>query len=387
MINLIKNAAHTATQRITATAHNALTATKTSLKAFYTALKTGNWLKSPIFWARFLAYAIPLSFLLYVLYINYLPFGYNKTFVIDVGGPDDTRVSEFYLEPSRDLSERKTGTDENGNEYTYRELNGVAYAVFKPNVVLKDAEITVSVEGEGVSIIPPVIDFNPDEVEWDYNWDFTQNKKPAELGLTGSSFPFDEAMHFNGKSKLELPNSADKFEDGPFSVYVEWEPRDDQNNTQQIVGHYNWEIFQNKDNVSFQVGRMNDRNGQIYYVRYPIDAEFFNKRHKLVAVYMPATASSENGYIEIYIDGNIGERAYFGQDIIWQDYNGERNLSMGRSSHVKGISFTGNIFNISLNNFNPISTSNWRISSDETSNYLMFYGKGTINFIEMMIEK
>ncbi|MFM2423975.1 MAG: hypothetical protein RLZZ70_364, partial [Candidatus Parcubacteria bacterium] len=32
-----------------------------------------------------LAYGIPLAFLAYVLYVNYLPFGYNKTFTIDVG--------------------------------------------------------------------------------------------------------------------------------------------------------------------------------------------------------------------------------------------------------------------------------------------------------------
>jgi hypothetical protein len=340
MINRIKTAAHTAAQRITATAHNALTATKTSLKAFYTALKAGNWLKSPVFWARFLAYAIPLSFLLYVLYINYLPFGYNKTFVIDVGGPDDTRVSEFYLEPSRDLSERKTGTDENGNEYTYRELNGVAYAVFKPNVVLKDAEITVSVEGEGVSIIPPVIDFNPDEVEWDYNWDFT---KEIPKDLVGNAFVFDGAAYFDGKSKLELPNSADKFEDGPFSVYVEWEPRDDQNNFQQIVGHYNWELLQYNDSVVFRVGRMDDVNGLAYFVQKDIadSKEYFDKKHSLFAVYQPGL----NGYIDLFIDNNFVDRNYFGQSKIWENY-GNKNLTLGRADHGSAEYYRGNIYKV-----------------------------------------
>ena len=68
------------------------------LKKFLAKIKV--WIKDPIFWARFLGYAIPLAFLLYVLYINFLPFGYNKTFVINVGSANDTKVGEFYLEPS-----------------------------------------------------------------------------------------------------------------------------------------------------------------------------------------------------------------------------------------------------------------------------------------------
>jgi len=99
--------------------------------------KSKQLLKDPIFWARFLGYAIPLAFLLYVLYINYLPFGYHKTFTINVGSNNDTKVSEFYLEPSPDLSERKTAADGT----PYRELNGMATAVFKPNVVLKNNKI------------------------------------------------------------------------------------------------------------------------------------------------------------------------------------------------------------------------------------------------------
>jgi len=101
-----------------------------------------------------------------VLYINFLPFGYNKTFTINVGSPSDTKVSEFYLEPSPDLSDRKTNTDGS----TYRGLNGMATAVFKPNVVLKNAKITVEVEGDGVSLIPPYIDFDPNSVQWDKSW-------------------------------------------------------------------------------------------------------------------------------------------------------------------------------------------------------------------------
>src|SRR3989338_2800467 len=77
----------------------------------------GAWLsdwrshvREPKFWLTFAAYAIPLAVLLYVLYINFLPFGYNKTFVINVGAQDDTS-GEFRLDPSRYLSDRKTAND------------------------------------------------------------------------------------------------------------------------------------------------------------------------------------------------------------------------------------------------------------------------------------
>lgn len=289
-----------------------------------------------------LAYGIPLSFLAYVLYINYLPFGYNKTFTIDVGSVGDTDSSQvFYLEPSPDLGERKVTPDGT----TYRELNGIATAVFKPNVVLEDAEITVEVEGDGVSIIPPVIDFDPDSVEWDYEWDFTQGKTPEELGLVGEAFPFDGAMYFDGLSKLELPDSADKFEDGPFSVYVEWTPEDYENNNQQIIGHYNWEIWQGVNSIEFRVGRMNNATGTTHSVEFVFDKTFFNTTHSILAIYKPADDTDQDGYIELYLDNNFVNRTNIGQDKIWKDYS-LHNFSSGKSKHGNTNFYSGHISKI-----------------------------------------
>lgn len=277
-----------------------------------------------------LAYGIPLAFLAYVLYINYLPFGYEKTFTIDVGAEGDTDSrNAFYLEPSRDLSERKVAEDGT----TYRELNGMANVIFKPDVVLKDAEITVSVEGEGVSIIPPYLDFNPDNYEWDYSWDISKNV-PADL--TGNAFVFDGEVTFNGRdTRLELPNSADLFETGPFTLYAEWTPKDSESNAQQIVGHFNWELWQNSDSVEFRVGRMNNATGTAYSIKYPIkdSEEFFNSFHSAVAIYNPA----ENGYIAFYIDGEFVGMTLIGSDVIWEDY-GNQNITFGWTSHNYGKS-------------------------------------------------
>ncbi|MEI6627665.1 MAG: hypothetical protein WCL61_03655 [bacterium] len=324
------------------------------IKTQFSNLKNKDWkaffiktAKDPIFWARFSAYTIPFAFLLYVLYMNFLPFGYHKTFTIEVGGPNDTKVSEFYLEPSKDLSDRKIAPDGT----PYRELNGSAFAIFKSNAVLKDALVNVSVEGDGVSIIPPVINLDPNTTKWDYSWDFT---KEIPKDLKGNAFMFDGEATFNGRdTRLELASSSDMFEDGPFTIYAEWEPRDSEHDAEQIVGHLNWELWQNKNSVSFQVGRMNNATGTIYTIKYPISKDFFNKKHSALAIYNP----SSNGYIDLYIDGKITGRTYFNSENIWKDY-GKENLSFGWSPHnyQKNPYLFGVIYSINIISKNIIKS-------------------------------
>lgn len=299
------------------------------------------------FLIQIIAYFIPISFLFYVLYINFLPFGYDKTFIINVGSENDNNISQdFFLKPSKDISERKV--DENG--MAYRELGGIVYAVFKPKVVLKDVPVTVSVEGDDVYIIPPVIDFDPSYFNWDFFWDFTKNKTPKELGFVGNAFPFDGAMYFDGDSKIELPNTKNQFEDESFSVYLEYMPTEQKSETQQIIGHFNWEIWQNKDSVEFRVGRMNDKDGQAYSIKYPIDENFFNKKHTLLAIYN----SSEKGYMDLYIDNNFSGRKYFNLERIWKDY-GNKNLSIGKSDHGDTTYMSGYIYDVGFMKKNILS--------------------------------
>lgn len=304
--------------------------------------KAKRLLKNPIFWAKFLGYAIPIAFLAYVLYQNYLPFGYSKSFTIEVGSESDTQVSEFYLEPSQNLSERKT--DEKGNPY--RELHGLASVVFKPNAILKNATITVESTDPGVSLIPPFIDFDPaSSTWWDLSYDFTKGV-PAEL-KNNKAFLFDEATYFDGTARVELPSSSDKFENGPLSVYAEWMPANSENDSQQIVGHYNWELSQNKNSVSFQVGRMNDAKGPIYKIHSIINKDFWGKKHSALAIYNPG----ENGYIELYVDGKFADRTYFGTSTIWGDY-GKNNMSFGKSAHGSANFFKGNLYNVNISSKN-----------------------------------
>jgi hypothetical protein len=124
---------------------------------------------------------------------------------------------------------------------------------------------------------------------------------------------------------------------------VEWEPKDSEGDTQQIVGHYNWELFQSKNNIRFQVGRMNNENGPAYYITYPITSDFFNNKHSIILTYNP----SDNSYIEMYIDGNFVERVYFKTDTIWKKY-GEQNISLGRSNHGGTENFIGQIYTVRI---------------------------------------
>ena len=76
---------------------------------------------------------------------------------------------------------------------------------------------------------------------------------------------------------------------------------------------------------------MNDINGTFYSVSYPIDPNFFGKEHEALAIYSPNVEGS--GYIELWVDGNLGGRTSILSDKIYEDYNSEKDLSFGWSPH------------------------------------------------------
>lgn len=297
---------------------------------------------------QILAYAIPLGFLAYVLYINYLPFGYNKTFTIDVGAEGDTDSSQqFYLEPSPDLSEPKTAPDGT----TYRELKGNTSIVFNPKVALDGAQITMNVNGDGIEVIPPVIKFNPSTVQWNYEWNFAEGKTPGTLNFAQITNVPTSTLIFNGSNNFEVSSTSNKFEDGAFTIFIEWRPTKDDSDFQQIVGHYNWELLQNKDNISFQVGRTDSMTGEFFSVAYPISKDFFNQTHSAIAVYEP---DKFGGYIELYVDGKFAERTSLSGSKIFKDY-GNKNLSFGKSYHGGSNFFSGLIYQFSFKEENITS--------------------------------
>jgi len=336
------------------------------MKQFWNNVKKDQRLKSRAFWLRFFAYGMPFAFLLYMLYWNFLPFGYDKEFVIDVGSPYDMS-GEFRLKPSEYLSDRMSTTTMNGLVETWREVSGPIYAVYNPSGVLRDKRMYIDVEGDNVTVMPLEIIDDYSRYDWDYIWDFTHGSKPSEFYGKADFFSNNSPQacaYFDGNSgdRLELSNSADLFEDQAFSVYVNWQPDSDATSSQQIVGHYNWELFQNRDSVVFQVGRMSDQNGPFFSIRYPVTPDFFGRKHSALAIYNP---SNENGRIDLYIDERYVGRTYFQRLRIWPGYNSDRDLSFGKSEHGNGTYFTGCIFRSAIMNGVAISdrkNSSYRIN-------------------------
>lgn len=315
-----------------------------------------------------LTYLIPLIILLYVIYMNVLPFGYEKTFVLDVGAMDDTDGSnELYLVESDALGPR---TCIEGN--CFRELNGVAELVFNPKAVIKNATINISIEGDIVYIVPKKIDFNPDDYEWDLDIDFSEGIPDYFEGNVSAN---EEGIYFNDSQRLIYPGTKNSFENESFTVHVEWVPKNNNSNFQQIVGHYNWELLQGKDDVRFTIGRMNNASGPFYSIFFPIESDFFNKNHSALVVYN----SDNDGQIMLFIDGILAEIKSLNGDKIWVDY-GQHDLSFGKSKHGVAEFMSGNVnsFSYASQDFLHYESNLSILFSEQETNF-NFLGEGAIN--------
>jgi hypothetical protein len=141
--------------------------------------------------------------------------------------------------------------------------------------------------------------------------------------------------YFDGSTRYVLAGTRDEFKKGPFSIYVDFVPFKDLNN-QQIIGHFDWDIYQQNDKITFQIGRMNNNKGAFHSISYSIDDDFFNKSHSLVAIYNPFNNKTIfDGYIELFVDSNFAGRTYFKNDVLWSGYS-KQDLSLGHTAHSSG---------------------------------------------------
>jgi hypothetical protein len=296
--------------------------------------------KRLIFWLRFFAYGLPFAFLLYVLYWNFLPFGYLSMHHRDMSDGTDYLPSSLYLLPSSGLSDIQI--DERGK---FRKLDGVARFVFKSNISIPNATLTAKVIGDNIAIIPPFYDFKPESQNWDYLWDFS-SAIPDEF--TGDAFIGGGCMNFSEGTRLELASSSELFETDAFSIYIKWTPRDSLSDFQQILGHYNWEFSQYPDKIRFQIGEMLANEPIFHSINFPIDQDFFDKTHTALFSYSSKSLYGK-GYIEMYIDGEYAGRKYFDEEGINPTY-WDKPLSMGKSWHGGSSYFTGCIHNLKIIN-------------------------------------
>lgn len=202
--------------------------------------------------------------------------------------------------------------------------------------------------------------------------------------------PKDEngCAYFDGETRLILPDTPESgpFDIGYFAVYLEWIP-EKRMDWQQLIGHYNWEILQERDRVTFRIGRMTDGDGPAYNISYDIEPDFFNQKHNLLAIYNP----SENGYFELYVDEEFVDRKYIGDKTIWQEYAEGHSLSLGWTPHVYGTSpyFKGSICNA---RFTTKEISNKIVKFESTEEVIEIpisplSEKGILSSVEINVEK
>ena len=279
---------------------------------------------------RFLAWTLPILFILFVLYMNFHPFGFHKDYTITISsdGKVISSSSQAYLQ---DLKGKMITNL--SDVYDYGQIN----LIVNPKAVLRNATINVSIINTNESnVYLAKTSFNPNTNKWDYFWNFTKGV-PNPLEGTAKYNKNLGCVYFNASlnQTLSYPNSSDMFENGSFIVYAKWKPENTQGKAQQIIGHYNWELWQNNDSVRFMVGRMENSNGSMPSISLPINESFFGKTHSALTIY-EADKKNSAGYIELWVDGNFAGRTVIDNKSIWAGYNSNRDLSFGWSPHNYG---------------------------------------------------
>jgi len=316
-----------------------------------------------------------------------MPFGYSKEYSlkVDSNGVVHSDSSSLFLQDSNN----KTITTL-ADLYSLGQIN----VVLKPRMLVRNANATVNVSGNDVYINK--LDFkalNLDKEDkgnsWSYFWDFSK-EIPEDLDGSANYNKENSCAYFNASNNetLYYPKSRDMFEDNSFVVYAEWMPEDQTGTNQQIIGHYNWELWQKKNSVMFMVGRLVDKNGSMPSIEYKIDeTNFFNKKHSAIAIYV-ADENTSNGYIELWVDNQLVGRQKIGNQTIWQDYNGNNVLSFGKSGHSPGVEYyTGCIYRAGFNYGKPDYIQEESFITSERKMIVPISGTGKLGEIKISLNQ
>lgn len=337
--------------------------------------------KIPFFWLKFLTSILFCIFLIYIVFIYFFPFGLNTTLFINVGSLNDDSKSDFYLDSSSGFSKRK----KSDSGHLYRELSGKGNFYFNPKIKIKNVDLELKINANNVELIAPIIDFDYKDITWDDGWNF--NYLPTEFNNPNNKiFYFEKAIYFSGKGGLELKNSHDKFKTGPFSIYLEWMPIDVNAKNQRIIGHNNWTLIQNRDELRFLFGNSIKR---IYTISYEINDinNFFNKKNKVLINY----DTKGFGYIELYLNNSFVERINLNGYRLRENYEKNKNFIIGAGSSEYDY-FKGIIYRLKFKNEKAIKGGKkLDIKLDDLGDDLIFRAwsptRGIIKNIELKIKK
>lgn len=336
--------------------------------------------KHKVGFIKFLAWTLPVLLILAVLYVNFPIFGFEKEYSIQVleDGSVVSSSSQVWFEDSKGKKISNLS-----DVYSLGAFN----LVVEPKVVLTGANVSISINGTEVYFAKT--DFDPETHDWDYFWDFTQGI-PEPLQGTAKFREDLGCVYFNGSNNETLfyPNSSDMFENDSFIVYAKWKPEDFKGRNQQIIGHYNWEIWNHNSSVRFMVGRLEDSKGRMSSIFKSIDSSFFEESHSALAVYK---ADSKNGlgFTDLFVDSEHVGRQLLRNETIWLDYNGNRDLSFGWSSHNYGNNsyFSGCIYNVGFDfsTLNYVSSKTFK--AEDRTIKIPIVGTGTLSEIKIEVRK
>lgn len=330
--------------------------------------------KKPSTITKVFAYGIPLIIVLYLLYFNFVPL--HEIYKLDVGTSTDSDEStELYIVESKELSERLFSNDK-----TFRFQNDSGEVVFKPKTIVENKAIKLEIESDGVYFINYSQEDLP-SFDWQYIWNF-KYAEPIHMYGDAKINQEKNCLYFNGKSKKVLNNTKDEFEKGPFTVYVEWLPEENNKSFQQLIGHMNWELSQEKNSVRFSIGKTIPDEKFFSIAKIIKKDDFFGKKHVVVAIYNPG----ENGYIELFVDGDYSNRLYIGNNVMSEEYGG-RDLSFGKTGHGNSDFFQGCLYEAKFSNqaYFPYSKTKVITSKNNSDLRVPIFGVGNIYSISATI--
>jgi hypothetical protein len=326
---------------------------------------------------RVLAWTLPVLFILLILYINFLPFGFQKEYTMTIGydGSVVSSSPQMYLQ---DMMGNKITNLAGVYNYSFVSL------VLKPRFILKNAMVNASVIGDNIYFAKT--NFSAGNNSWDYLWNFSKSVPDSLVGNAKYNNKTG-CVYFNGSNNetLYYPSSSGVFETGSFIFYAKWKPENMNKTAQQIVGHSNWELWQNNNSVEFMIVRLENKSANISSIYYKIDKSFFNKTHEALVVYRGDKTGS--GYIELFVDGNFSGRKSIGNKNIWMEYNGEGNLTFGKSSYVNSSYYDGCIYQVGFDYGKMSYLRDLDFISEDRYLSIPIVGNGSLNEIKLRVEK
>jgi len=197
----------------------------------------------------------------------------------------------------------------------------------------------------------------------------------------------DDCLVFDGKSRLVFPNSSDMFEVGPFAVWVEWVPYAGKS-WGQIIGKFNWELFQEENRVRFFIGRVFDQ-GPAFSLSSSFDTNVLNTSNSFLGIYKPISDNNPESFIEGYLNSEYIGRTSFGNNTIWVDY-GSSGLTIGRTDHGDGRNnyFEGKICSVKFGYvaLEPqyVTSKSGKVADGESARFSIL-GNGTLEGVTLRV--